>query len=96
MNTYMHTDDDIEPEVNPLEVVGGLLSDKYLERFRVFNAKTLFPPNFELLQKNLCPICGRKLYLTRNKKIAYCKSKKKDKFIITSQRLLSLGGKMGC
>lgn len=67
---------------------------KYLERFKVYNPVTLFPPNFENLQKNKCPICGRKLYLTRNKKMAYCKSKVKDKFVIKGQVLLALGGSL--
>ena len=66
--------------------------ENYLKRFKVYNPKTLFPPNFELLQKNLCPICGRKLYLNRQKTIARCKSKVKDKFIIQTKVLLSLGG----
>ena len=63
-----------------------------LSKFKIHNPKTLFPPNFESLQKNLCPVCGRKLYITRNKKIAYCKSKLNDKFTITTKRLLQLGG----
>lgn len=68
--------------------------EEYLKKFKVHNPITLFPPNFELLQKNLCPVCGRKLYITRNKKMAYCKSKQNDKFIISSKRLLSLGGSL--
>ncbi len=78
-------------------IVGVLLImeiniEDYLKKFKVFNAKTLFPPNFDNLQKNICPICGRKLYLTKNKKMAYCKSKVKDGFIISGKRLLELGG----
>jgi rRNA maturation endonuclease Nob1 len=72
----------------------NLQIEEYLKHFKVYNPKTLFPPSFENLQKNLCPICGRKLYLTRNKKMAYCKSKQNDKFAITSKRLLSLGGSL--
>lgn len=68
--------------------------DQYLSKFRVHNPKTLFPPNFELLQKNLCPICGRKLYLRRDKKIAYCKSKQKDRFIIKGRTLVVMGGSL--
>lgn len=70
----------------------NLDTQKYLERFTVYNPQTLFPPNFENLQKNLCPICNRKLYITANKKLAYCKSKVNDKFTISSKRLLELGG----
>lgn len=97
MNTYIQTDNDIAPEIKPLEVVGGLFSkykEEYLSKFRVFNPVTLFPPNFENLQKNLCPICGRKLYLTKDKRIARCKSKLNDKFIIKGQTLLALGGSL--
>lgn len=68
--------------------------EKYLSTFRVHNPKTLFPPNFELLQKNLCPLCSRKLYITRNKKIAYCKSKQKDGFIIKGRTLVVMGGSL--
>ena len=69
-------------------------TEEYLKKFKIFYPKTLFPPNFENLQKNCCPVCGRKLYLTRNKKVAYCKSKVKDKFTITGKRLLQLGGSL--
>lgn len=68
--------------------------EQYLSKFKVHNPVTLFPPNFENLQKNLCPICNRKLYIPRNKKIAYCKSKQKDGFIIKAQTLLALGGSL--
>ena len=68
--------------------------EQYLKQFKVFHPQTLFPPNFENLQKNLCPICNRKLYLRRDKKIAYCKSKVKDGFIIKGQTLLALGGSL--
>ncbi len=69
-------------------------TQQYLERFRVFNPKTLFPPDFSSLQKNKCPICGRKLYITANKKMAYCKSKVNDGFTISGRRLLELGGRL--
>ena len=94
MNTYTQTDDNIKPLSNSLEVVGGLFSTKYLERFKIFYPKTLFPPNFENLQKNCCPVCGRKLYFNQKKTIARCKSKANDKFIITTKRLLQLGGSL--
>jgi hypothetical protein len=94
MNTYTHTDNPIDSEEYSLEVVGGLFSGIDLSKFKVHNPKTLFPPNFEMLQKNKCPICGRKLYIPRNKKIAYCKSKANDKFVIKGQTLLALGGSL--
>lgn len=69
--------------------------NEYLKTFKIHNPVTLFPPNFENLKKNLCPICNRKLYLTRDKKIARCKSKKSnDKFIIRGQELARLGGSL--
>lgn len=68
--------------------------EEYLKHFKVFYPKTLFPPNFENLQKNLCPICGRKLYPNMQKTIYRCKSKVGDKFIIRSKILLSLGGRL--
>jgi len=72
----------------------NITTEEYLKRFKIYYPQTLFPPNFENLQKNLCPICGRKLYLTANRKLFYCKSKMNDKFIITRQRLLQLGGRI--
>lgn len=68
--------------------------DQYLKRFKVHQPKSLFPPDFTLLSKNKCPICGRKLYLNVKKTMFRCKSKQKDKFIISSSRLLSLGGSL--
>lgn len=65
---------------------------EYLKQFRVHNPTSLFPPNFENLQKNLCPICGRKLYSNIQKTIYRCKSKQKDKFFIRTHTLLTLGG----
>lgn len=67
-------------------------TEDYLKKFKVFNPQTLFPPNFEMLQKFRCPVCSRKLYWRVDKKIAYCKSKVKDKFFITQHKLLELGG----
>jgi hypothetical protein len=67
--------------------------EEYMKKFRVFDKQvTLFPPDFKNLQKNKCPICGRKLYITADKKKAFCKSKLKDRFFITTQRLCELGG----
>lgn len=66
--------------------------DDFLKRFKIFYPKSLFPPSFSALQQGLCPFCGRKLYLNRQKTIARCKSKIGDKFVITTKRLLQLGG----
>lgn len=98
MNTYMQTDNHISDRSKPLEVVGGLFSEDYLSRFRVFNPKTLFPPTPEEfvldISKNKCPICKRKLYLNREKTKAFCRSKVRDKFFINSKRLVELGGSL--
>ena len=75
-----------------MENTQQLLGNYDMSRFKVYYSNSLFEPDFKLLQKNLCPICGRKLYIPRNKKIAYCKSKQNDKFVISIQRLLALGG----
>lgn len=66
--------------------------EKYLQKFRVHNPKTLFPPNFEMLQKNKCPICFKKLYPNLKKTIYRCKQS--DKFFIKGQTLLALGGSL--
>lgn len=68
--------------------------NEYLKQFKVYNPKTLFPPNFENLQKNLCPVCNRKLYPNMQKTIYRCKSKAGDKFVIRSKILLALGGSL--
>lgn len=98
MNTYKHTDNNTElPTTLTLEGAGGLFSkykEEFLSKFKVYNPQTLFPPNFENLQKNLCPICNRKLYLKRDKSRAFCKSKVKDGFTISGRRLLELGGSL--
>lgn len=69
-------------------------TEEFLKRFRVFNPQTLFGPDFEMLRKFRCPVCSRKLYWRADKKIAFCKSKMRDKFFITQHRLLSLGGSL--
>ena len=60
----MHTDNHISDRSKPLEVVGGLFSEDYLKRFRVFNPRSLFPPTPEEyvldISKNKCPIYKRK------------------------------------
>lgn len=95
MNTYTHTDNPIAQGKDSLEVVGGLLSNYDLTRFKVYKSVTLFEPDFTSLQKNKCPICGRKLYINVKKTIARCKSKKSnDKFFISVPRLLALGGSL--
>lgn len=80
-----------KPRNVTLEVEGGLFSKYDLSRFKVFSSSSLFPPNFELLQQNKCPICGRKLYWNMKKDKAFCKSKIGDKFFITRNTMSRLG-----
>lgn len=68
--------------------ISELLGKKYLEKFKVFYPITLFPPNWNALLKNHCPICGNKLKIARVNKIAYCRSvKHKKPFVISIERL---------
>ena len=67
-----------------------ILGENYLKRFRVFHSQTLFPPDFDLLLKRHCPLCGCKLKIPLSQKIAYCPSKKHLKFIITMPKLHSI------
>jgi len=70
----------------------NLNAEQYLARFKVYNPKSLFPPNFELLRQGNCPICTRKLYWNMRKDKMFCKSKKSnDKFMITRATLSRLG-----
>lgn len=72
--------------------ISHYLTEKYLERFRIFHEITLFPPDWELLKKNRCPICGNKLKENKQKTIRYCKGKKhRNNFVIrndTFQKLI--------
>ena len=68
--------------------ISQLLGEKYLERFRIFYPVTLFPPNWDALLKNACPLCGCKLYEMRNKPFFYCKSKRNGhSFIINKSKM---------
>jgi len=71
------------------------INEDYLKRFRVFHSASLFDPTpwelYYYLHKFKCPICLRSLYWRKDKKIAYCKSIKKDKFVITREKLKSFG-----
>ena len=68
--------------------ISQLLGEKYLERFRIFYPVTLFPPNWDALLKNACPLCGCKLKKPKTKRILFCNSVKHPKpYIISLQRL---------
>lgn len=68
----------------------------YLEKFKVIYPKSLFPPSASELRyyilKNRCPICLRRLYWKADLSLGYCKSKRKDGFVITRETYSRLGG----
>lgn len=58
--------------------------ENYIKKFKVFEEQTLFPPNFDALKENRCPLCNCQLKFPYTKAIAYCNSKKHIKrFVIT-------------
>jgi len=62
-----------------------------MERFRVFHEQTLFPPYWEALKENRCPLCFNKLSIPLKGKMVFCKSKKHLKtFLISKEKLDSL------
>lgn len=89
MNTYKQADNNIAPTIKPSEVVGGLFSNYNLDKFKVFNPKSLFQPTaveiVKALKDKRCIICLKKLYLTRDGKVWRCKSKANDKFIVKAE-----------
>jgi len=66
------------------------LLENYLSRFKVHTPKSLFEPTaWDLtfwLTKGKCPYCQHKLYIDR-KGNGRCKSKRRDKYFITVQKL---------
>lgn len=60
--------------------------EEYMKRFRIFHPKTLLEPDFKMLKQNRCPLCFRKLYWRSDGKMAFCKSKVKDKFFIRKDK----------
>lgn len=65
--------------------------EQYLKRFKVINPVTLFEPTKDdmvnaLLQKR-CPLCGTKLYQSRDGKKWFCKSMRRDKYFIRDEVL---------
>lgn len=74
---------------------GNTAVDTYMKRFKVVQAHSLFEPSKEdivnALKKKLCPLCGRKLYPSRDGLIYRCKSKRRDKFIVRAEVLNKYG-----
>lgn len=75
--------------------LNNLKIEEMMSRFKVYQQKTLFPLTaweiYYWLHQFKCPLCQKKLYWNRDKKIARCKSKKKDSFIITREKLKEYG-----
>lgn len=59
--------------------ISKLLTEEYLKKFRVFHEVTLFPPNWENLKQNRCPICSNKLKFSIDGKTVRCNGKKHRK-----------------
>lgn len=60
--------------------------EQYLSKFRIFHPSSLFPPTqaelIYFLRKKKCPLCLRSLYMKQDGSIWFCRSKKKDGFVI--------------
>lgn len=70
-----------------MELLTEEYKKQYLERMRVFNSQTLFPPNWPALLLFKCPLCGNKLKLSR-RGVYLCNGKKHgEQFIITKKRM---------
>jgi hypothetical protein len=68
---------------------------KFLDKVKVRKRRTLFEfdPDFNLVKKGLCGVCGRKLKLLQNGKGAHCDRKRcpaTPKFYITIEALNKL------
>lgn len=60
----------------------------YLDRFKVYEADTLFDLDYSLLKENRCPKCFNKLKFLKNGTHAICSSKKHRKpFIVGISKL---------
>lgn len=65
-----------------------IIPEDYLKRFKVEHEQTLFPPNWEAVKVNKCPLCSCQLKFPRHGKIAFCNSTKHGKnFIIKTETL---------
>ena len=66
-----------------------ILGKDYLDRFKIYPEVTLFPPVWEALKEQRCPLCGNKLKFPLKGNVILCSSKKHNKpFIITVDRYL--------
>lgn len=51
--------------------------EKYLKRLKMVYPITLFEPDFKVLDKKGCPVCGHKLKYAFTKKTYYCNRHKR-------------------
>lgn len=70
------------------------LLDRY-SKVKIRKVETLFDidPDFSLIKRGLCGICGRPLRVRREGRIAYCGRKRcpaRPKFVITMRKLMEL------
>jgi len=63
------------------------------DRLEVRYADTLFPPQWENLKEQRCPLCSCKLYLSR-RGVYFCKSVKHKRFVIREKTYKELQKKM--
>lgn len=64
------------------------IKQDYLDKFKVFHEQTLFPPNWDALKENRCPLCSCLLKFPYNRSVAICRSKKHKKSFIIKLNIL--------
>ena len=68
-----------------------ILGDKYMEKFKIYHEQTLFPPDWNMLKENRCPLCFNLLHFPLKGNVVYCKSNKHRKqFVISEEKLRKL------
>ena len=78
----------VEDKVVAMDIK-DLLNQDYLDKFKIYPEVTLFPPVWEALKEQRCPLCSNKLKFPLKGNVILCSSKKHNKpFIITVDRYL--------
>lgn len=71
--------------------ITDLLGSAYLTKFHINHYGLLFPPEWENLKLQRCPICFNKMTIPRNGKIVICKGKKHGRaFVLTIDKYKSI------